>query len=57
MFLLDLVLPLWAAAAIMTALFGIAAFVLLTAGRKKLKSVDPTPHRTIETLKEGMPST
>ncbi len=57
MFLLDLVLPLWAAAAIMTALFGVVAFVLFTMGRKKLKSIDPTPHRTIETLKEGVPST
>ena len=55
MFLIDLALPLWAAALIMTALFGIVAVVLLTQGRKKLKSIDPTPHRTIETLKEGMP--
>lgn len=55
MFLIDIVVPLWAAAAIMTALFGIVAFVLFTMGRKKLKTVDPTPHLTIETLKEGVP--
>lgn len=55
MALLDLVMPLWVAAAIVAAVYGVVAFVLYSKGRQELKSVDPKPHQTIETLKEGMP--
>ena len=43
--------PGWAAL-IVAAIWGIVAAVLFANGRKKLKTVDPTPHRTVETLKE-----
>ena len=43
--------PGWAAL-IVAAIWGIVAGVLFANGRKKLKTVDPTPHRTVETLKE-----
>jgi hypothetical protein len=49
---LDEVMPLWAAFAIVAAVYGVIALVLYTRGRKQLKTVDPTPHQTIETLKE-----
>lgn len=39
-------------ALIVAALWGIAAAVLASMGRKKLKEVQPTPERTVETLKE-----
>ena len=52
MFLLDLAMPVWAAALIVTALWGVAGFVLLQSGRKQLKTVHPTPTQTVETLKE-----
>ena len=40
------------AALIVAAIWGIAAAVLYVNGRKKLKTVDPVPHRTVDTLKE-----
>ena len=54
MFLLDLFLPLWAAALVVTALYGLLAFVLFTKGKRQLKTVDPTPRQTVETLKEDV---
>lgn len=55
MFVLDEFLPIWAAAGIVALLYAIAAAVAFTKGKAELKTVDPTPHQTIETLKEGMP--
>lgn len=43
--------PGWAAL-IVAVLWGIVGAVLYSNGRKKLKTVDPTPHRTVDTLKE-----
>lgn len=43
--------PGWAAL-IVAVLWGIVGAVLYANGRKKLKTVDPTPRRTVETLKE-----
>jgi hypothetical protein len=43
--------PGWAAL-IVAVLWGIVGGVLYSIGRKKLKTVDPTPRRTVETLKE-----
>ncbi len=40
------------AALIVGVVWGIVAAVLYANGRKKLKDVDPVPHRTVETLKE-----
>lgn len=54
MFLLDLAMPLWVAALIVTVVYGIAAAVLYSRGRAELKQVDPTPHQTVETLKEPL---
>jgi len=40
------------AALIVAVLWGIVGAVLYANGRKKLKSVDPVPHRTVDTIKE-----
>jgi flagellar motor component MotA len=40
------------AALIVGAIWGIVAAILFVNGRKKLKTVDPVPHRTVDTLKE-----
>ena len=40
------------AALIVAVLWGIVGAVLFVSGRNKLKSVDPVPHRTVDTLKE-----
>jgi len=40
------------AALIVAVIWGIAGAVLYVNGRKKLKDVDPMPHRTVETIKE-----
>lgn len=52
MYLLDLAMPTWVAALIVTVLWGIAGYLLLQSGRKQLKTVHPTPTQTVETLKE-----
>jgi uncharacterized membrane protein YqjE len=49
---LALAMPVWAGFLIVGVVFGAAAAGLIVTGRKKLQSVDPTPHRTVETLKE-----
>ncbi len=49
---LSLVLPVWAAALIVTILYFIIAGGLALAGYVKLKEASPTPQATIETLKE-----
>ena len=43
--------PGWAAL-IVAVIWGIAGAVLYMNGQKKLKTVDPVPHRTVDTLKE-----
>ncbi len=40
------------AALIVAVLWAIVGAVLYSSGRKKLKTVDPVPHRTVDTLKE-----
>ncbi|MGZ4451248.1 MAG: phage holin family protein [Nocardioides sp.] len=52
MFLLDLALPLWAAALVVTAVWGVVGAVLFRKGRQQLQSVNPTPTRTVDSLKE-----
>lgn len=54
MFLLDLLMPLWAAALIVTVLYGVVGYVLYSKGRTKMQTVDPKPRQTVETLKEDV---
>jgi len=49
---LTLVLPGWAAALIVAALFLIVGFVLYSLGRQRLQRIDPVPRQSIESLKE-----
>jgi uncharacterized membrane protein YqjE len=51
-FALGNVMDLGWAALIVAVIWGAIAAVLFVNGRKKLKTVDPTPHRTVDTLKE-----
>ncbi|HUQ62043.1 phage holin family protein [Lentzea sp.] len=51
-FALGAVMPLGWAALIVAALWGIAGAVLYTNGRARLRTVNPTPERTVQTLKE-----
>ncbi|MEU7479832.1 phage holin family protein [Lentzea sp. NPDC042327] len=51
-FALGAVMPLGWAALIVAVLWGIAGAVLYTSGRAKLRTVNPKPERTVETLKE-----
>ena len=51
-FALGNVMDLGWAALIVAALWGAAGAVLALNGRKKLKTVDPVPHRTVDTIKE-----
>lgn len=51
-FALDAVMPLGWAALIVAVIWAAIGAVLYTAGRKQLKSVDPVPRQTAETLKE-----
>ncbi|MFI5934392.1 phage holin family protein [Actinoplanes sp. NPDC051494] len=43
--------PGWAAL-IVAVVWGVIGAVLYTTGRKQLKTVDPVPHRTVDTIKE-----
>ena len=52
MFALDEAMPLWAAALIVTAVWGIVAAVLAATGRSALKRANPQLPKTQQTLKE-----
>jgi len=49
---LNAVIPIWAAALIVAALFLIAAFVLFNMGKGRLQHVDPVPRQAVESIKE-----
>jgi len=52
---LALVLPAWAAALIVTALWGAVAAVLALQGRNKMREMGkPVPEKTVETVKEDV---
>lgn len=51
-FALGAVMPLGWAALIVAALWGVAGAVLYTTGRARMRTVNPKPERTVETLKE-----
>jgi hypothetical protein len=45
--------PIWAGFLAVALLLSIAGFVMLSMGRKRLRSVHPVPEQTVETLKEN----
>jgi len=51
---LDLVLPLWSAALIVTVVLFIAAGIAALAGKKQVEEVSPTPERTVESVKRDV---
>ena len=52
---LDIVLPAWAAAGIVTLVYAIPATILALRGRDKVKEATPlTPEQTVETVKEDI---
>jgi len=51
---LDLAMPLWVSALIVTVLWAIVAFALYSAGRAAMKQVSPQPEQTIDTMKENV---
>ena len=51
---LALALAVWAAALIVGVLVGIAAGIMLAAGRARMKQVHPKPETTIRSLKENV---
>jgi uncharacterized membrane protein YqjE len=53
-FALSTVMPSWAAALLLLIVMAIVTSILLTAGRKRLKTVNKKPEKTIETMKENV---
>lgn len=51
---LSQVMTLWQSAFLVALITGIAAAILITAGRRKIKTVHPAPERTIENVKENI---
>jgi uncharacterized membrane protein YqjE len=49
---LAVVLPMWAAALIVTVLYAVGAGICAYAARERLRRVDPVPRQTIQTVKE-----
>jgi len=54
LFALETALAPWLSALILTAVVGAAAAILISAGRKRVKQVDPRPDKTIRTIKENV---
>ncbi len=54
MFLLDEVMPRWLAAALVALVYAGVAAALFSKGRQQMKTVDPKPRQTVETLKEDV---
>jgi hypothetical protein len=52
MFALDAAMPTGWAALIIAVAWGIAAALLYSIGRQRMKDVSPVPQQTVETLKE-----
>jgi len=51
---LSLAVPSWAAALIVASALAILAALLLRAGLRRFKQIQPVPERTVETLKENV---
>jgi len=54
LYLLDAAIDAGWAALIVAAIWAVIGAVLFVVGRHRLKSVDPTPRRTVETVKEDV---
>ena len=54
LFALGTVLPMWAAALILFVITALVTAFLVTAGKKRFKTVHATPEKTIETMKENV---
>jgi Putative Actinobacterial Holin-X, holin superfamily III len=54
LYLLDSAIDAGWAALIVALIWAIIGAVLFVIGRNRLKAVDPTPHRTVETVKEDV---
>jgi len=54
LFALAIVIPIWSAALLLFVLMAVLTVALLTAGKKRFKSVHPTPEKTIESVKENV---
>jgi Putative Actinobacterial Holin-X, holin superfamily III len=54
LYLLDSAIDAGWAALIVALIWAVIGAVLFVIGRNRLKSVDPTPHRTVETVKEDV---
>jgi uncharacterized membrane protein YqjE len=54
LFALATVMPTWTAALLLCVLMAIVAAVLLTVGKKRLKTVHAKPEKTIESVKENV---
>jgi hypothetical protein len=52
MFLLDLAMPTWVAALIVTLLWAVTGAVLFQRGKQQLQTVHPAPTQTVESIKE-----
>lgn len=53
--LIALALPLWAGALIVAAVYGLVAFALVLAGKRKLQDAAPfVPEQTVQTVKEDI---
>lgn len=51
---ISLVIPAWAAALVVTVLYGIVAAVGALAGKKAIEQVSPVPQQTVETVKQDV---
>jgi uncharacterized membrane protein YqjE len=51
---LSIVMPAWLAALLVGIVLAAVAGVLMTSSSKKLKRIDPTPDKTIQTLEENV---
>jgi hypothetical protein len=54
MYALALVMPIWLAALLVGTSLAIVALALMSSGGKKLKHINPTPDKTIQSLEENV---
>jgi uncharacterized membrane protein len=54
LFALSTVMPFWAAALVLLVIMAVVTAILLTAGKKRFKTVHLVPEKTIETMRENV---